>query len=125
MRFLADADFPYGGVLALRAAGHDVLAITEQEGSPVDEVVLAEARRSERIVLTFDSDFGELVFHRGLPAECGIVYFRSRKLPESRVAGEVVATLAREGPWVGMFTVVEEDGRLRRRPLPSIRPRRA
>jgi predicted nuclease of predicted toxin-antitoxin system len=41
-----------------------------------DPEVLAWAARDERILLTFDKDFGELAKASALPATCGIILFR-------------------------------------------------
>lgn len=39
--------------------------------------MLARAVLGRRVLLTFDKDFGELAWRRGLPADCGIVLFRA------------------------------------------------
>lgn len=59
MRFLADENFPYDAVAALRDAGHDVVWIREAVPGISDEDVLKRAEAEERILLTFDKDFGE------------------------------------------------------------------
>jgi predicted nuclease of predicted toxin-antitoxin system len=75
MLFLADEDFPGIAVHWLRENGHDVLwARTDMPGQP-DAFLLAATQRASRIVLTCDKDFGQLAFHWGLPATCGIVLF--------------------------------------------------
>ena len=62
MRFLADENVPLASADYLARLGHDVRSVTrEGMGSP-DAVVLARAEREQRIVLTFDRDFGELVY---------------------------------------------------------------
>ncbi len=76
MRFLADENFLRPAVEALREAGFDVAWVSEDQSGAPDELVLARAAYEGRTVLTFDKDFGELAFRRGLPAECGIVLFR-------------------------------------------------
>ena len=40
-----------------------------------DSQILVIAARDDRIVLTFDRDFGELVFHRGMAAS-GVILLR-------------------------------------------------
>jgi len=59
MRFLANENFPGPAVTALRAAGHDVVWIRTAAPGSTDRDVLAQAAREERILLTFDKDFGE------------------------------------------------------------------
>src|SRR5882672_9255904 len=76
MRLLADENFPRTVLIALRKRGYDVASVWEEARGSEDESVLARAQREQRILVTFDKDFGELAFRRGLPAECGIVLFR-------------------------------------------------
>ena len=52
---------------ALANLGHDVLSAREHCPQASDEALLALAREEERILITEDKDFGELVFLRGLP----------------------------------------------------------
>jgi predicted nuclease of predicted toxin-antitoxin system len=58
MRFLANENFPGRAVTALAAAGHDVVWVTVAAPGMSDADVLAWAARDERILLTFDKDFG-------------------------------------------------------------------
>lgn len=52
---------------ALVNLGHDVLSAREHCPHASDEALLALAREEERVLITEDKDFGELVFLRGLP----------------------------------------------------------
>ena len=47
-----------------------------------DEDVLSRAADENRILLTFDKDFGELAWRAKLPASCGIVSVDLGALPE-------------------------------------------
>jgi predicted nuclease of predicted toxin-antitoxin system len=60
MRFLANENFPGAAIEALRAAGNDVAWIRVDAPGSSDPEVLARAAREERVLLTFDKDFGEL-----------------------------------------------------------------
>ena len=64
MRFLADENFPGNAVTALQARGHDIVWIRTAAPGSKDEEVLAWAVREERVLLTFDKDFGELAWYR-------------------------------------------------------------
>jgi predicted nuclease of predicted toxin-antitoxin system len=115
-RFLADENFPGACADQLRALGHDVFwARTDAPGTP-DRTLLARAVSDQRVVLTFDKDFGELAFRFRLPAACGIVLFR---LPMSRPAimiDLIVRTITSRDDWTGRYHVVE-PGRIRERSL--------
>jgi predicted nuclease of predicted toxin-antitoxin system len=76
MRFLANENFPGKAVTALVAAGHDVVWVRNAAPGMSDPDVLAWAVRVERILLTFDKDFGELARASALPSTCGVVLFR-------------------------------------------------
>jgi predicted nuclease of predicted toxin-antitoxin system len=76
LRILANENVPGEAINALRRLGHDVVwTRIHALGSP-DEAVLAQAQAEDRIVVTFDKDFGELAFRRGLPSSSGIILFR-------------------------------------------------
>jgi predicted nuclease of predicted toxin-antitoxin system len=72
MRFLANENFPLAAIEALRRAGHDTAWIQVDAPGSSDEAVLARAVRDERVLLTFDKDFGALVFLRGAAASRGV-----------------------------------------------------
>jgi predicted nuclease of predicted toxin-antitoxin system len=76
MKLLANENFPKASVLALRNRGYDVLSIGEENPSIEDHEVVDIAINEERLILTFDRDYGELVFKKGLKPPKGIIYLR-------------------------------------------------
>ena len=68
MKFQADENFSRPALLALRNAGHDIRSVAEESPGLPDEQVAELCERDQRVLLTFDKDFGELVFRRGLRA---------------------------------------------------------
>src|SRR5204863_8102227 len=62
VRLVADESCDFTLVVGLRAAGHDVVAITETMSGADDEQVMALAAAERRLLLTEDKDFGQLVF---------------------------------------------------------------
>ncbi|MDD1521422.1 MULTISPECIES: DUF5615 family PIN-like protein [Bradyrhizobium] len=115
-RFLADENFPGSAVDAVRASGHDVIWIRASAPGSSDREVLAQASHEQRILITFDKDFGELAKASSLPTACGIVLLRIPPPAPGRI-GKVLADLilARDD-WAGHFSVIE-PGRVRMRPL--------
>src|SRR5258708_11408216 len=104
MRFLANDNFPGPAVAALVALDHDVVWIRDAAPGATDADVLAQAAREERILLTFDKDFGELARRSVLPGACGIVLFRI-PLPDPANVGARLANLIEERiDWAGHFT---------------------
>jgi predicted nuclease of predicted toxin-antitoxin system len=60
--FLADENYPFDAVRHLREAGHDVAAIVRDLSRASDEEILERAVREGRVVLTFDRDYGRLLY---------------------------------------------------------------
>jgi predicted nuclease of predicted toxin-antitoxin system len=117
MRLLANENFPAEAVHALRARDHDVLWVRTDAPGISDEQVLARATIENRVLVTFDKDFGELAFHAGLSAPSGVILFRIRPASPAFVATRAVSILESRTDWPGHFCVVEET-RLRLTPLP-------
>ena len=121
MRFLANENIPDAVVVALRGQGHDVASVKESTPGADDRVVLALAQAEQRVVLTLDTDFGELAFRSQLPAECGVVLVRlDWNSPADDNEAIVRAVTSRES-WTSTFAVIERD-RVRLRPLPLTAP---
>jgi len=95
-------------VEALREAGHDVAWIREDSRSAPDDKILQRAQDENRIVVTFDKDFGELAYRSRLPAQCGIILFRITPKSSRYIAQPAVQALASRENWAGHFSVVEE-----------------
>ncbi len=75
MKFIADEGVDAPIVSALRNKGYDVLYILELSPGKQDDVILSEANSQNRILLTQDKDFGELVF-RLQQIHSGVVLIR-------------------------------------------------
>ncbi len=55
---LADENISRSAIRALRVAGYDVVAVTEQRPGLADEDVLLMAQSDHRLIITHDKDFG-------------------------------------------------------------------
>jgi predicted nuclease of predicted toxin-antitoxin system len=109
MRFLADENFPRPALIELRNAGHEVRSIAEEHPGLSDEKVAELCECDERVLLTFDKDFGELVFRRGLRAGSSIVLFRL-VLDSPLEALAILRSLVETGALVpGVFCVATRD----------------
>lgn len=75
LQFLADESCDFIVVRALREAGFDVTAIAELTPRAGDPIVLDMALNGQRIVLTEDKDFGQLVVAQRLPS-AGVILIR-------------------------------------------------
>ncbi len=108
-------------VNAIRLAGHDVFWVRTEMGGATDERVLAHAVSEDRILLTFDKDFGDLAFQAGLPATYGIILFRIRIDAPDALAARIAAIVESRSDWPVQFAVVGER-RVRLRALPAPPP---
>jgi len=101
----------------LRALGHDVASVQEQSPGMEDDEVCEWANRDERIIVTNDKGFGELVFRERIPNH-GIVLLRlgdERAVNRVRVISQLLAGY--EDRIRGHFVVASESS-VRIRPLP-------
>ena len=91
-RFLLDENAESRIGRMLQALGHDVTTIArDYPASLADRQILALAVAEDRILITNDRDFGDLVFRQGQPHR-GVIYFR---LPLDSTADEKLAQLQR------------------------------
>ena len=117
MQFLANENFPLESVRVLRKAGHGVAAVIEDCPGAKDHEIMARAAREERIILTFDRDYGELIYRLRHPAPAGLIYLRFVPSTPREPAEIVLQLLTVEGLVPeGRFTVVERT-QIRQRPL--------
>ena len=117
-RLLANENFPAPSVEYLSECGHDVAPIAKAGGALSDSQVLARAVAEQRWIITFDRDYGDLIFARGMMAPPAVVLFRLRSYrPDT--PGRLLAGLIESGIEFEGFFVVVEDAGLRRRPLPE------
>jgi predicted nuclease of predicted toxin-antitoxin system len=101
-------------VAQLQAAGHDVVWVRDASPGSTDADIVAWAVREERIVLTFDKDFGELIWRIGLPKTSGVILFRVPMPAATKVGALLAARIGERSDWAGHFTVME-PGRVRMR----------
>lgn len=118
MQFLANENFPKASVIKLRHAGYDVAAVAEDMAGAKDREVLARAVRENRIILTFDRDYGELIYRLRQPAPDGVVYLRFDPATPEEPCDRLLGILSiPELILAGSFTVVDRQ-RVRQRSLP-------
>lgn len=72
MRLLIDSCVGMRTQAALRAAGHDLVVVAKLGTDPGDAHILARAVAEQRVVVTKDKDFGELIF-KEKQEHCGVV----------------------------------------------------
>ena len=112
MNFVADEGVDGLIVEKLREDGHNVLYVAEQKSGASDEVILTMANREDRILITRDKDFGELVYHKR-QVHSGILLNRLYELDSVAKAKIVSGVVKEHGVRLqGFFTVIQ-PGRVR------------
>ena len=107
MRFLADESCDFAVVRALRAAGHDVVAIADISPRADDVVVIDKTVREQRILITEDKDFGQLVY-ADKRASGGVLFMRFPARVRRSLPQIVVELVRRKGEQlIGTFVVVQ------------------
>jgi len=119
LKWLADENIPVASIRFLREAGENISSVVECDPGANDEAILRLARDEDRGLLTFDRDFGELVFRRQLLAPPAIVYMRFLPRDPEETASVVLNLFGTDEAIAGHFIVLDRDG-FRRRRLPDL-----
>jgi predicted nuclease of predicted toxin-antitoxin system len=115
-RYLANENVPLDAVELARKTGYDLDWIKEVDPGATDDAVLQRSVDEKRVLITFDKDFGDLAFHRGKDASCGIILLRPKLTSPGSMAAFLLEVLKESISWEGHFSVARE-GRVRVVPL--------
>jgi predicted nuclease of predicted toxin-antitoxin system len=108
MKFLADENFPITAFRILQESGYDIKHVAFEMPSVKDTDVTDFAISENRIILTFDGDYGTLIFKFGYRPP-GVVYFRLQNITAEEPAYIVINLLKDAYLFEQMHTVVEND----------------
>lgn len=117
LSFLADESCDFGIVRALRAEGHDVLAVAEMMSRLDDRELVDLAESEQRILITEDKDFGWLVHVAGVKSN-GVLFIRFPGNSRSLMAKVVCDVVAHHCDRLSRSFVVIEPGYVRISELP-------
>ena len=112
MRLLIDANLGRKFTGLLKLAGHDAVYVNDLLPKASDEEILSFAKRENRIVITNDKDFGELIFKLGV-LSTGIILLRTLTTDPEKRFDMIKDVLSKSE---GRFVVVKE-GQIRTRYL--------
>jgi predicted nuclease of predicted toxin-antitoxin system len=106
LKFVADENVDRPIVELLRKSGYIVYYVQEMEPGITDEQVIQRANEEGALLLTSDSDFGELVFRQGKFVQ-GIILMRLVGLSFQRKGKILLETIKEhEDNLYGNFTVI-------------------
>ena len=124
MRFLADMGISPKTVAFLGALGHDALHLHAQGlGRMRDSAILEKARAEDRVLLTHDLDFGELIAASGLSLP-SVIVFRLRSMRPDWVNSHLAGVVDQHAEALvqgAIISVTEGMARVRRLPIDTDR----
>lgn len=108
--FLANENFPRPSTVILRENGYLVKSIQEDHSGIGDSEVIEIALTLNLIILTFDSDYGELIFKYAKDNPPAVVFFRDKGNAPEFAALSLISFLERNTIILpGAFTVIEPN----------------
>ena len=111
MKFLANENFPFPSIEALRENGYEVISVSEELSGISDAEILRKASAENLIILTFDRDYGELIFKYQKDNPPAVVYFRTKGRSPNEAGKILMEKIEVEKILlVDFFTVGEETG---------------
>lgn len=117
MNFLADESCDFGVVRALSENGHDVVAVCEIAKRLEDSGVIDLSAREDRILITEDKDFGQLVYAHGRGSR-GVILIRYPATARQRLFDDLVKFAEQKKDALRTSFVVLQPGRARIARLP-------
>lgn len=114
MRFLLDESADGRLRSMLLRNGHDAVLVAHVYGPGVpDDQILAQAVRDERVVITCDRDFGELIV-RHLQPHRGVILYRLSNRSLSFIEARILHVIEQYADQLDQFIVVtDQDIRIR------------
>lgn len=76
MKFLANENFPITSTRYLKNKGFDIVAVGVDFAGVTDRDVIEMAEKEQRTIITFDKDYGTLIFKFGNKPTEGVIYLR-------------------------------------------------
>lgn len=111
MQFLANENIPINTTYLLRKKGLDIIAIGEDDPSVKDQVVMELAINMNRTIITFDRDYGELIFKQQYRPTNGVIYLRIPEYTPNSLAELIFSLVSNANiSFKNALTVVDVNG---------------
>ena len=107
-RFIADENIPRETVDLLKKKGIDIVSVTDIAPGLSDEEVLDLANKNDRIIITFDRDFGQLIFKHKRKTK-GLILLRFNPDSPQQIAKRILQTLATKIKIEDTVVIVKKD----------------
>jgi predicted nuclease of predicted toxin-antitoxin system len=112
LRFLVDVNVGLAVVRSLQESGHDVIFVGDLDWRMRDLDILSLAAKEQRIILTMDPDFGELIYLSQQP-HAGVLFLRMPGADRRQKVSVVQEITERYGDQLPGHFCVYRQGRLR------------
>ncbi len=108
-KFLANENIPLATIFRLRKEGFDISSISLDAPSITDSEVMQIAADENRTIITFDRDYGELIYKHGFRPPAGVIYLRMQNYQPEEPAELLLKLLNDQNlEFAGLFTVADE-----------------
>lgn len=108
--FLADENIPFYVVKQLRKEGFKIKSVVEEFAGSSDEKILEISSQNKWVIITFDKDFGELIYKEKSDKPAGIILLRVIPKSPAYILQVLKWLLLEEKlSFVGNFVVVNKD----------------
>lgn len=107
-KLLADENIPKKTVEALKQREIDITSVVDSSPGLSDRAVIELANNENRVIVTFDKGFGELIFRERLEVR-GLILLRLAPTSPEHIAERIAHIMAQKIPIENKIIVVRED----------------
>ncbi len=108
IKLLADENIPIKAIDSLKKKGIDIISVTKFSLGLSDRAMLELAKRKGRVIITFDKDFGELMFKEKIKTK-GLILLRFIPKSPQQIAKRIEHILITQIPIENCILIVKED----------------
>lgn len=108
MKFIADENIPLEVIKKLKDKNFDIISISEKKRGLDDEEILSIANKDKRVLITFDTDFGEIIF-KLKKQNNGVILLRIHPKSVEYIITVIEKVLSKDINFEKSFCVIEID----------------
>ena len=116
-RFLANENIPLATVFRLRKEGFDISSVGLDAPSITDREVMQIAIDENRTIITFDRDYGELIYKYGFRPRAGVIFLRMQNYQPEEPAELLLKLLNNPNLEFARFFTVADEKSIRQRKI--------
>ena len=109
LKFLANENIPFSSVSYLKSKDLDVTSIGVDYPGIADKEVMELAISENRTIVTYDSDYGELIFKYGYKPEPGVIFIRFQPADSLEAARIIESLIEKNLLFNRLLTVVDKN----------------